>query len=256
METADSHLSTAASNAVGFENDGGPSGLIFKVAATLDDVQSAWGCVYDAYRRIEIIEPNIYSIHTNAHAATAHSAVFVGQLGDETRTTMTTIHDSEMGLPLDSVFPIEIDCLRKSGRRLSEAGLFGDRRAGIGRSASALLNLMRLVFFYAVPREPATIIAGVHPHHAGFYQRMLGFQTLSETRQYPAVRDNPVVLLHMQVPELVRAPKIPRGVAYFLDNPCADEEFALRYRFSDEAFQSSRIALFLAENLAPDASSR
>src|SRR5688572_8732702 len=191
----------------------GKSGLLFRVAETLDEVLTAWSSVYEAYRRIEIIDENAHKIHTSIHAASANSAVFIGQLAEQTKTTLTTIHDGEMGLPLDSVFKAELDDLRKSGRRLSEVGLFADRRAQISRSISALFNLMRFAFYYALRDDSATIVIGVHPHHVNFYERLFAFDTLTEIRRYPTVKDNLVVLLQLPLREKMSATRLAKGVA-------------------------------------------
>ena len=139
------------------------SGLVFDVAKTLPDVLRAWQLVYTAYRRIDLVDPNVHEIHTGLQAASPHAAVFTGQIHTEVRSTMTTIRDSELGLPLDNVFHAELDVLRASGRHLSEVGLFADKRDGVGRSVGALLRLMGLSFYYALHHEAEQFVGKLRP---------------------------------------------------------------------------------------------
>jgi hypothetical protein len=209
-------------------------------------VLRAWGLVYESYRHVDIIAPNPHHIHTNQHAASPSAAVFVGELNGQTDTTLTAIHDSEAGLPLDAVYPTELATLRNSGRQLSEIGLFADRRESIGRSLNALLDLIRLAFYYTHRSDATSIVIGVHPHHAGFYQRLLGFEIYGDVRSYAAANGKPVVLLHLPMRERLMTAPLPRGISYFLQRPVVESEFRSRYRFPYEALQALPLAAFVA----------
>jgi hypothetical protein len=224
--------------------EGDAAGLRFHVASTLHDVINAWRLVYDSYRHIDIIAPNDHHIHTNQHAASPAAAVFVGELNGQTDTTLTAIHDSEAGLPLDAVYPTELAALRSIGRQLSEIGLFADRRESIGRSLSALLDLIRLAFYYTHRSDATSIVIGVHPHHVGFYQRVFGFEIAGDVRSYEAANGKPVVLMHLPMLERLMATPVPRGISYFLQRPVTEGEFRSRYRFPAEALQALPLAAF------------
>ena len=57
------------------------SGLEYYVAQTLAEVEEAWGLVYDAYRRDDLIDVNPYQIHTTTQAIGPNTAVILGCLG-------------------------------------------------------------------------------------------------------------------------------------------------------------------------------
>lgn len=224
--------------------EGDAAGLRFHVASTLHDVITAWRLVYESYRHTDIIAPNPHHIHTNQQAASPAAAVFVGELNGQTDTTLTAIHDSDAGLPLDAVYPAELGALRNRGRQLSEIGLFADRRESIGRSLNALLDLIRLAFYYTHRSDATSIVIGVHPHHAGFYQRMFGFDIASDVRSYEAANGKPVVLMHLPMLERLMAAPVPRGISYFLQRPVAEAEFLSRYRFPADALRALPLAAF------------
>jgi hypothetical protein len=220
------------------------AGLRFSVATTLNDVLRAWHVVYDAYRRLDLIPVNTHHIHTNRFATSLSAAVFVGELGPQVETTLTAIHDSDAGLPLDAVYPVELHALRRTGRQLNEIGLFADRRESLGRSAGALLDLIRLAFYYTLRDEATSVVVGVHPHHAGFYKRLFGFEIAGEVRSYDAANGRPVVLLHLPMRErLAKSPR-PRGLTYFLERPVPDGEFQARFRFAPLIVNASPLSAF------------
>ena len=218
--------------------------LQFSVATTIHDVLRAWRLVYDAYRRIDLIDVNAHRIHTNSYAASPSAAVVFGELGDQVETTLTAIHDSDAGLPLDSVYRKELDALRKDGRQLSEIGLFADRRESIGRSVGALLDLIRLAFYYTLRSDDTTVIIGVHPHHIGFYKRLFGFELLGDVRPYEAANGKPVALLQLPIRDRLKESPTPRGLLYFVERPVDADEFRSRYRFPPDALDTLPLAPF------------
>jgi hypothetical protein len=174
-----------------------------------------------------------------------------GFFGDAVKTTLTTVHDSELGLPLDSVYRRELDALRASGRLLSETGLFADRREGIGRSVSALLNLMRLAFYFALRDDNATLVIGVHPHHCGFYERLFGFEKLGDVKSYGAVQGAAVVLLQLPLRERLNTQPAARGIAHFIEHPPIGDEFDARYGFPPDALRAGPLGGFFSSQPPP-----
>ena len=227
-----------------YPSEGESAWLQFRVASTLHDVLRAWRLVYESYRHIEIVRPNVHHIHTNPHAASPAAAIFFGELGGQIQTTFTAIHDSDAGLPLDAVYPTELATLRREGRQLSEIGLFADRRESIGRCVTALLELNRLAFHYTHRSDATSIVIGVHPHHAGFYKRLFGFEAAGDVRTYSAANGKPVVLMHLPLRERLTVTPVPRGIAYFLERPLAEGEFRSRYHFPPEALQAPPLSAF------------
>lgn len=223
------------------------SGLNFFVSSTLEEVEEAWGLVYQAYVRDDLIDPNPYEIHTTEQAAGPRTAVILACLGPLLVGTLSIYSDENQGLPLDSVYGAEIAALRRSGGTLMEIGMFADRREHMNRSADGLFELMRYAFYFALHMRIDNAIIGVHPRHAPFYMRLLGFQRLGAVRSYPTVKDRAVVLLGLNVRQTMAADPMPKGFRHFIDSPLGPEAFSRRFRFDDPRVAGSRIGKFLAE---------
>lgn len=218
-------------------------GLTYTVAETPAEVCAAWSLVYRAYRRIRIIESNPHGIHAPPHTKTNDLAVIRGTLGQQCVSTITSMLDHpEHGLPLDSVYPDELAALRQQGHKLVEVGLFADRRKEFDRSIYCLLDLMRWATYFAVEmlQTPYAVI-GVHPHHAKFYSKILGFQPMGEVEAYGTVNDAPVQLLTLNWIESIASPRPPRGMRYFIENPIALTTYQHR-SFQQQSNIQTRIA--------------
>jgi hypothetical protein len=230
-----------------------PSGLGYYVAQSLDDVLEAWRLVYQGYERDGLIDPNPFGVHTVPQAIGSSTAVVTACLGPLAVGTLSAYADGPRGLPLESVYPTEIEALRRSGRKLMEVGLFADRREHLNRSADGLFELMRYAFYFACHRGIDDVVVGVHPKHAPFYVRLLAFEKIGASRTYPTVKDNAVVLLRFKVQENQRLNPLPKGMAYFMDSALPTSTFEKRYRFNTPDFAGSPIGRFIATKASVNA---
>jgi hypothetical protein len=229
------------------------SGLSFCVSSTLEEVQEAWSLVYQSYLRDDLIDPNPHEIHTTEQAAGPRTAVVLACLGPMLVGTLSVYADETKGLPLDSVYLREINAMRKTGT-VMEIGMFADRREHMKRSADGLFELMRFAFYFALHMQIDNAIIGVHPRHAPFYMRLLGFQRLGAVRSYPTVKDRAVVLLGVNVKQAMAIDPVPKGVRHFLESPLSPDVFSRRFRFDDPRLSDSRIGRFLADRRRRSAS--
>ena len=111
--------------------------------------------------------------------------------------TMTLGLDGEKGMFADTLYPAELAALRSRGARLCElTRLAMDTRHN---SREVLGALIHLVYIHARLIHRATdAVIEVHPRHAPFYRRMLGFRLIGEERICPRV-DAPAVLMHLEL---------------------------------------------------------
>lgn len=211
------------------------TGLEFGVCETLAQVEACQALVYRAYRRAGLIPPDRRRRFTHRHGVSPHACTIQGRVAGQVACTVTACLDSPMGLPLDAVYPDQLGALRDAGRPLTEIGLFADRRRDPRRSIDALLEVMRFACHFGITHGATDGVIGVHPHHAAFYIRLLGFEIIGPQRAYSAVNNNPVVLLRLDWPRQTAAtplsPRLPRGLRYFADHPLTRADFADRYRF-------------------------
>ena len=111
--------------------------------------------------------------------------------------TMTLGLDDEQGLLAYTLYPDELAALRSRGARLCELSrLAMDTRHN---SREVLGALIHLAYIHArlVHRSTDAVIE-VHPRHAAFYRRMLGFRIIGAERICPRV-DAPAVLMHLEL---------------------------------------------------------
>lgn len=225
------------------------AGLHFEPAATLPDVIDAWSLVYDAYFRAGLIRGNPYGVHTVKHAIQSNSTVIRGRIEGRTVCTISAYFDQpNVGLPLDQVYPDELGSLRDQGRTLMEIGLFADRRKHIERSIEALLELIRQVYYFGVHFGTTDGVIGVHPRHAAFYRRMIGFEPIGEEKTYALVNDRPVVLLRLDWQDKCKQPHLPRGLRYFRDNPLPPQTYAQRCVLNEHRIAGSPIQQFIKQS--------
>ncbi len=230
----------------------------FTVARHLSDVLEAWHLVYQAYHENGLIEANSHRIHTMAPAISPRAAVCLSRRAGAVTATLTAVLDGPNGLPLDKVYGLELDTLRKQGRRPIEVCLLAHRwqtmagrrdmeQAGgdqILRHKVTLVNLMRLVYAYALANETDDVVAGVHPRHAGFYCRAFGFKRVGEVRTYATVNHRPVILLHADRRAVFGSRSWPYALDFFEKHPLSAETFGHRYRFTDENLRAEEAAVF------------
>lgn len=214
-------------------------------ANTLEQVESAWGLVYDRYAEMGLIGENPYHIHVAPTVVGPDTCVIWGPEGPDIGYTMTALRDNPAGLALDSVYASDLDKLRRDGRRLLEVGMLADRRRHASRSIGALFGMMRSAVYFALHTGLTDVVIGVHPRHVQFYVRCYGFEQFAAARDYPLVRNHPVVPLRLRLVEKLAEDTLPRGLAHARNNPLGAQEFAQRFTFEPKQLRGSRIAAYV-----------
>ena len=219
--------------------------LTFEVAQTEAQVRSACRLLYNVYRRSAFIEPNLYRLHAAPEAVGSHATVILGRTGGETVSTISSVGDSELGLPLDSVYHDELNHLRGRGRRLVEIGLFADRREGNRRSSLAAMELIRYAYWFGRYIGATDYICGIPPRRVRMYRNAFGFQPVGPLKRYACLTDNPVQLMHVDAAHIRRHHESYRGINYFETNPMAPDIFDSRFRFDAPSMARSPIQRYL-----------
>lgn len=223
------------------------SGLTFEIATNYEQVETAWSLVYRAYLRAGLIRPNKHKLHTVSQTIQKNTAVIFGSIGGMTVSTLSAYTDCETGLPLDTVYEDELKQMRDEGRRLAEFGLFADRREHLFRSIEALLELIRHATYFGLACNATDGVIGVHPHHANFYTRLLGFDQVGPVKTYATVKDNPVVLLRIDWAKATAQQKLPRGLRYLANNTIEPEYFDARYDLAGPGLAGTAIEQYLTQ---------
>jgi hypothetical protein len=116
----------------------------------------------------------------------------------------------------------------------------------MNRSAEGLFELMRFAFFYGMHNNVDDAVIGIHPDHAAFYKRFFLFEQFGDPRDYPTVKNNPVVPLRMNFRTMPKVDPLPKGLRYFAENQLPDRVFASRFMFDPAQVAASPIASFLS----------
>jgi hypothetical protein len=139
------------------------------------------------------------------HAGDAHHQqlrpdciTLVASSCNEVFGTVTLRLDGADGLLADALYRDELSFLRNGDARLCEiTKLAVDTHHNTKEVLGALFHLIyihgRLV------HGMTDVVIEVHPRHAGFYRRMLGFTTIGAQKACPRVNDAPAVLLHLDL---------------------------------------------------------
>ena len=191
------------------------------IASTLDDVKSALQLVYDAYYRSGLIDSNPYEIRATPFHLLETTAVLVAKRQHEIACTMTLIRDGKLGLPMESSFPDEVAERRERGISCAEISCLADQRSDTARGFPLLAKLMSFAAQCAAYRGVHEVLIAVHPRHARFYQRYLGFELINDVEQpYDAVSGSPAVALSIDILNLQLSPSVGNRRLFGKHFPC------------------------------------
>jgi hypothetical protein len=182
--------------------------------------------------------PSPSGMRVSRHLAHARARTYATLEGGRVAATVTMFHDSPLGLPADAVFGDVLADLRAEGRHVVEAGMLGFADRAVQGGSAALLQMMKLVFWAAQREGGDDLLATVHPRHARFYSRTLGFTPVGGRRDHRSVQGAPAALVRMDLrtfgPHCVRRPQIRRF--FFPPPPLQPAEGAYRIPPEDLAF--------------------
>lgn len=228
------------------------SGLTFFPARSVEEVAKAWELVYYSYCQAGLISENPFEVHTVPQAIDEKAVVIIGRsAAGEIASTMSSYVDRPEGLPLDHIYADQMNAMRGQGCRLMEIGLFADRRRSMGRSLSALLELMRYNVLYAPHNDLTDIVIGVHPHHADFYRRLFAFRQFADVAGCPSVNGSPMVPLRLDLRRNMKLDPLPRALKYFQQHPLTAEAYADRVELTPDGFDGTAVQGFLQLQARP-----
>jgi len=178
--------------------------LLYRIAAARWERRDAFRLVYEAYLRSGLARENRHRMWVTPYHLLPTTQTFVALLRNasvagKVISTVSLVGDGQLGLPIESVFPEEValrrELARERGMRIAEVTSLADRRTHFRRFLPVFCELNRHMAQHARLHGIDQLLVAVHPRHARFYVRYLGFQACSEVRAYPSVRNHPAVAL-------------------------------------------------------------
>lgn len=176
----------------GVESDIGPE-VNYRIAGTRDDRCAAFELIYRKYVEAELIQPNHREFRVTPYHLLPTTNIFVASIAAQVICTMTLIGDGELGIPMESIYPAEVLQRRRKNLYIGEVSCLAFESLPLGRFMLIFMQLTRLMAQHARCYGMDQFVIAVHPQHARFYQRFMGFEQIGPLKTYPSVRHAPAV---------------------------------------------------------------
>ena len=170
-------------------------GLEYGIAWQRQELEEAFGLIYESYRRAGLMEENEREIRVTPFHLLTSTEVFFTKYQGEVVSTVSLIGDGELGLPLESIYPADVAAMREGGLRMAEIGCLADRRNSPVRFIETFSTMGRMLAQVAKARGYHGLVAATHPKHARLYSRILPFEQVGEETDCPYANGNPAVML-------------------------------------------------------------
>ncbi|TWT81180.1 hypothetical protein CA13_26280 [Planctomycetes bacterium CA13] len=203
--------------------------MSFGLARSRDDLSQAFRLVFESYYRAGLSPEHPSRIRLTPHHLLPTTEVLLGRRGERVTSTLTMYGDGYLGLPMQSMYPVEVGQLRDDGLKLAEIGCLADRRESQSRFIDTFAELGRLLAMVAQSRGIDAILAATHPRHARLYKRIMGFRQIGELSDCPYANGNPAVALYLKFDEHRGTPLYEK----YFGNPLPRQEL-VPYRWDSE----------------------
>jgi hypothetical protein len=205
-----------------------------RIAGTHQDRIAAFELVYRKYVESELIQPNRFKLRVTPYHLLPTTNMFVATEGSRVICTVTLIGDGELGLPMESIYPNVILERRRKNLYVGEVSCLAFEPMPLSKFMLVFMQLTRLMAQHARSYGMDQFLIAVHPQHARFYQRFMGFDQVGPLKTYPSVRNAPAVACSLDFAAIdMTRPKC--WTSYFgsrlpeieiRSRPMSDEEFA------------------------------
>lgn len=160
--------------------------------------------LYHSFHRSGLCPGNPAELRVLPYHLSPQTQVFVGEHQGQVCGTISLVLDEGSGLPLEGVFRDSVQPIRDSGRRVAEFASLAIDPAYPQSKTKSFSQLTSTAVAFARHHGVDELLAAVHPRHARFYQRVMGFRCLSDVVPYAGVLDHPAVLIAVSINEVDR----------------------------------------------------
>ena len=208
-------------------------GMTCRPAMNKEDLEAAYGLVYDEYHKRKICRQDASELHYSFFCLMPGARTFLLELNGELAGTISLIVDSSCGIPMETLFPDRIGKFRQKGRRVAEVSLlalnqkmFGKKSFSLTdmRKLSASFKLFKIMFDYARLEAGVTdLFIAMHPKHRDLYQ-YLTFEVIGPVRSYYRAEGKPALPMHLDIARTVLT--LPREMSiqrYFIEEKMSHE---------------------------------
>ena len=172
------------------------------IATTHEEMLPVWKLTHDAYVNEGYADPTPEGVlHHYPHLdGIPQTTVFTALENEQLLGTVTLTEDGPAGLSVDSEFKDLVDPFRKLPCKIASVWRLVTQPT-IRRSL-VVMSLIGKVIETCTEQNIYLVFLVINPKHEKFYNRMLCFQTISETREELAVKANPGLLLMTDLDKL------------------------------------------------------
>lgn len=206
--------------------------LEYQIAGTPAQRLAAFRLVYERYSESGLIEPNDVQARVTPYHLQPMTNVFVALRKRRIICTVTLIGDGDLGLPMESEYPGLVNDRRQNGLFVGEVSCLAFEPMPTNQFLLVFTQLTRLMAQHARHYGMDQFLIAVHPQHARFYQRFMGFEQVGPLRTYSLVRGAPAVACCLDFAAIDRhRPKCyeaifgtPIDAAELISQPMSDPE--------------------------------
>jgi hypothetical protein len=181
-----------------------------KIASEMAEWEQAFRLVAENYRARGYESAESPALRFTPHHALPDTTTFVAKHEGTVLATLSLVSDNcLLGLPMECVYPEEIEALRGEGRNLVEVTSLADRDLSLREFVPVFNHLLKVMVQWGISQGADTWVITVNPRHRTFYRKALGFLPIGPWRPHPSVQNNPAEAYKLDVPQLARnAPKM------------------------------------------------
>jgi hypothetical protein len=166
-----------------------------QIAGTFEARSSAFELVYRKYTETGLIQPNRFNLRVTPYHLLPTTSIFVAVERDRVICTVSLIGDGVLGLPMEGVYASEIRDRRQQRMHIGEVSCLAFEPMVLRNFLMVFMNLTRLMAQHARASGMHQFLIAVHPQHARFYERFMGFERVGPLRSYPPAQDAPAVAM-------------------------------------------------------------
>ena len=210
--------------------------------------EQAFRVAYQEYLKKGYCPANPFQMRLSLYNALPDTVTFCLWRKNILLGTATLIFDSSLGLPIESVYPQEIQELRKAGRKLCEVSLLALNSQVISKGIlpiyfaerlRCLYQIFKPIFWYA--RETARssdLCIAMNPVHKFLYSSLY-FEQFAEERVYESVNGNPSLAMRLSFDDIEERSKkrTPGLYKLFLGKRLELKQISEIFRWSSEDFR-------------------
>ncbi len=154
-------------------------GLVFELAKTKEDLESAFRLLHDAYVDQGFIQKKESGMHLIVQHALPNCGLLVAKFNNKVIGTISIMRDSPLGLPMEKAF--DISGLKSNGGRVAELSslvVHPQFRRKMGQDIFFPLTLFASIFAKKCFGTDY-LVFNLYPHHADFYNAIFGSSHLN-----------------------------------------------------------------------------